>query len=114
MHKRTNKIVFDTLSKYNNKITNTEKQQLVEALKRELIVKTKGIIFLIDSEEAKMTSLANIGSGYEPFMNERRERRKPLEIISDMIRRYSIVGKLSVRDYKDLVEIAKKLKVRSK
>ena len=106
MRRRTNKIVFDTLIKYKDKLSNSDKQKLLDALKRELIIQRKGIIYLIDAGKGKMTSLANIGSYEFGHDSLRGRKRRPLEIISDTIRHHS-VG-LSIRDYENLIAEVKK------
>lgn len=80
-------IVMDILSKYKNRLTKSERKQLISALERKLIIQKKGIIFLIDSGKASMTSLADIGSyelGWDRLEESKGQRRKPIEIISDV------------------------------
>lgn len=107
--KRTkSKIIIDTVSKYKNRLTKSDKRQLIEALKRELIIQRKGFLFFIDSEKRSMISLADTGSYEFGIRSLKGRKRKPLEIISDTIRRHS--EGLSIRDYENLIDKIKDLK----
>ena len=101
------KIVTDTILKYKNKLTKSDKQQLISALKRQLIIQRKGFIFFIDSEESNRISLADLGS-YEFGISSLKRKRKPIEIISDIIRHNH--AHLSNRDYENLIIEIKNLK----
>ena len=99
--RRGSEIVMDTLLKYKNKLTKSDKQRLISVLKRELIIQKKGIVFFIDSEESDRISLADIGSYEFGISDLKGRKRKPIEIISDTIRHHS--SGLSIRDYENLI-----------
>ena len=106
--RRGNKIVMDTLLEYKNKLTDVDKRQLIDVLKRELIIQRKGFMFLIDSEKRSMISLADLGSYEFGISSLKGRKRKPIEIVSDTIR-YHSTG-LSIRDYENLIAKIKSFK----
>ena len=102
------KIVRDTILKYKNSLTDVNKRQLIDSLKRELIISRKGFIFFLDSGKKSMISLADLGSHEFGISSLKGRKRKPIEIISDTIRHHS-TG-LSIRDYENLIDEIKRLK----
>ena len=95
-------IVVATILKYEKCLTEGNKQKLMDALERELIIQREGILYLIDSGKASMTSLADIGSPEFGISDLKGRKRKPLEIISDIIRHNH--ARLSNRNYENLIE----------